>query len=53
MQRLNVAAVDNPSHIAWRGPGMKLGLFVPHTGPLASAGFLKEIATEAEELGFT
>ena len=53
MQRSNVNAVDNPSHIAWRGPGMKLGLFVPHTGPLASAGFLKEIAMEAEELGFT
>ena len=32
---------------------MKLGLFVPHSGPLASARFLKEIATEAEELGYT
>lgn len=49
----NATSVDNPSAIAWRGPGMKLGLFVPHSGPLASAGFLKEIAIEAEELGFT
>ena len=53
MQKTNVAGIDNPSHVAWRGPGMKLGLFVPHSGPLASAGFLKEIAIEAEELGFT
>ncbi len=53
MQRSNVTGVDNPSHVAWRGPGVKLGLFVPHSGPLASARFLKEIATEAEELGFT
>ena len=53
MQRSNVTDVDNPSHIAWRGPGMKLGLFVPHSGPQASARFLKEIATEAEELGYT
>lgn len=53
MQRTNATGVDNPSHVAWDGPGMKLGLFVPHSGPLASARFLKEIATEAEELGFT
>ena len=53
MQRSNVTDVDNPSQIAWRGPGMKLGLFVPQSGPLASARFLKEIATESEDLGFT
>jgi probable F420-dependent oxidoreductase len=53
MQESRVSEVDNPSHIAWRGPGLNLGLFLPHSGPLASAGFLKEVAVEAEQLGFT
>ena len=53
MQKSPVTEVDNPSQIAWQGPGLKLGLFLPHSGPLASARFLKEIAVEAEQLGFT
>ena len=53
MQRLSATEVNNPSQIAWHGPGLKLGLFLPHSGPLASARFLKEVAADAEELGFT
>ena len=53
MQKSPVTEVDNPSQIAWQGPGLKLGLFLPHSGPLASARFLKEVAVEAEQLGFT
>lgn len=45
--------VNKPSRIAWQGPGLKLGLFLPHSGPLASARFLREVAIEAEQLGFT
>jgi probable F420-dependent oxidoreductase len=53
MQKPLATEVSNPSHIAWQGPGLKLGLFLPHSGPLASPRFLKEVAVEAEELGFT
>ncbi len=53
MEKSPVTEVDNPSQIAWQGHGLKLGLFLPHSGPLASARFLKEVAVEAEQLGFT
>ena len=53
MQEPSVSEVANPSQIAWKGPGLKLGLFLPHSGPLASARFLREVAIEAEQLGFT
>ena len=53
MQKPLDAEINNPSQIAWQGAGLKLGLFLPHSGPLASARFLKEVAIEAEQLGFT
>ena len=49
----NLPDSERPSRIAWQGPGLKLGVFIPHSGPLASPGFLKEVAIEAEESGFT
>ena len=53
MRQSPATEIDNPSQIAWQGPGLKLGLFLPHSGPLASARFLKEVAVEAAQMGFT